>query len=113
MHTLQQDVVIKGEVTAAPKKFRVQLDFEEEDFEVINALVAEMRLSTRAELFRSGLRALRWMVQKKRQGCDIVAITPDQRYIEPEFDFLRGIKSVNPKTPQDKPDVKPVTETYA
>lgn len=73
------------------KKFRVQLDFEEADFQAINDLVDELGLKTRAELFRSGLRVLRWMMLKKKMGCTIVAITPDERYIEPDFEFFKNI----------------------
>jgi hypothetical protein len=29
------------------------------------------------------------MLEKKKQGCTIVAITPENRYLEPEFDFFR------------------------
>jgi len=83
------DAEVKAEKTTSPKKFRVQLDFETRDFRIINQLVAELDLNTRAELFRSGLRVLRWMLEKKKQGCTIVAITPDNRYLEPEFDFFR------------------------
>ena len=72
------------------KKFRVQLDFREPDFKELNDLVDELGLSTRAELIRSGIIALRWMMQKRKQGYPIVAITED-RYIVPEFDFLRKI----------------------
>jgi hypothetical protein len=73
------------------KKFRVQLDFEATDFQAINGLVEKLGLKTRAELFRSGLRVLRWMMLKKEMGCTIVAITPDQRYIEPDFEFFNNI----------------------
>jgi len=73
------------------KKFRVQLDFEDADFQAINNLVDELGLKTRAELFRSGLRVLRWMMLKKQMGCTIVAITPDERYIEPDFEFFKNI----------------------
>jgi hypothetical protein len=83
------NVGVKGENAGAPKKFRVQLDFENRDFQIISQLVSELDLNTRAELFRSGLRVLRWMLEKKKQGCTIVAITPDNRYLEPEFDFFR------------------------
>jgi hypothetical protein len=72
-----------------PKKFRVQLDFPAQDFEEINAMVAKLGLSSRAELFRSALIALRWICNKKAQNCTIVAITPDHRYLEPEFEFLQ------------------------
>jgi len=84
----RSDVEVKGEKPGTSKKFRVQLDFESRDFRIINQLVSELDLSTRAELFRSGLRVLRWMFEKKKQGCTIVAITPDNRYLEPEFDFF-------------------------
>lgn len=80
------------------KKFRVQLDFSQKDFDELNALADELDLSTRAELFRSALVALRWMVQKKRTGCTIAAITPEQRFFEPEFDFLQGFASAAPVT---------------
>jgi hypothetical protein len=81
------------ESPVAAKKFRVQLDFEGTDMETINNLVKELELGTRAELFRSGLRAIRWMVSKKKQGCTIVAISPDERYFEPEFEFLDAVSS--------------------
>jgi hypothetical protein len=77
--------------TTISKKFRVQLDFEPVDMAMINRLVEELGLGTRAELFRSSLRALRWMVEKKKQGCVVLAVTPDERYIQPEFDFLDGL----------------------
>jgi hypothetical protein len=70
------------------KKFRVQLDFEPDDMYLINELVAELRLGTRAELFRSALRTLRWMVRKRREGCAVVAVSRDETYYEPEFEFL-------------------------
>ncbi len=77
--------------TDSEKKIRVQLDFESADMQIINDLVNELELGTRAELFRSGLRALRWMVQKRKQRCVVTAITPDGRYLEPEFDFLHRL----------------------
>ena len=77
------------------KKYRVQLDFTAKDFRENELLVDELGLSTRAELFRSALIALRWMVQKKRAGCTILAVTPEDRLLEPEFDFLQGLQSVN------------------
>ena len=81
-------------VVSAPRKFRVQLDFDVEDFGEINDLVKGMRLPTRAELFRSALITLRWMYQKKRQGYSIVAMSPDhQRLIEPEFTFLERVRA--------------------
>ncbi len=73
------------------KKYRVQLDFNSKDFKVITDLVEELGLATRAELFRSALVALRWMVQKKKAGCTIVAITPADKLIEPEFEFLQHV----------------------
>ena len=76
------------EETSAEKKVRVQLDFEPEDLETINHMKQCLGLSTRAELFRSGIRALRWMALKQEQGCTVVAITPESRFLEPEFDFL-------------------------
>ncbi len=84
------------------KKYRVQLDFSPKDFEELNALVEELGLPTRAELFRSALIALRWMVQKKRTGCNIVAITPEERFFEPEFDFLQGFAFAAPERPERK-----------
>jgi len=76
---------------SAGKKYRVQLDFAARDFRELNILVDELGLTTRAELFRSALVTLRWMIQKKRSGCTIVAVTPDDRLIEPEFEFLQGL----------------------
>jgi hypothetical protein len=73
------------------KKYRVQLDFNPKDFKVITDLVEELGLATRAELFRSALVALRWMVQKKKADCTIVAITPADKLIEPEFEFLQNV----------------------
>ena len=71
------------------KKARVQLDFDLEDFQQINAFVKELKVGTRAELFRSAIRVLRWMYLKKQQGCTIVAITRDKVLIEPDFEFFR------------------------
>jgi RNase P/RNase MRP subunit p30 len=59
--------------------------------ETINNLVKELKVGTRAELFRSSLRTLRWMVNKKKQKCEIVAISPDGKYFEPEFEFLAEV----------------------
>ena len=85
--------VTSGEI----KKFRVQLDFNPKDFAVINGLVEELGLGTRAELFRSALVSLRWMVQKKKAHCMIAAITPSDRLIEPEFEFLQGLAESQPR----------------
>jgi len=74
----------------ALKKFRVQLDFNAIDFETLNTLVKDLGLGTRAELFRSAILALQWMVDKKQQGYSVVATEFDGRYIEPEFSFLRN-----------------------
>ena len=102
---LQEEGTLAETPTAsAEKKVRVQLDFEQADMRIINDLVAELDLGTRAELFRSGLRALRWMVQKKKQDCSVLAITQDGRYLEPEFDFLDRLHSVTPaRAPVHKP----------
>lgn len=83
-----------------PRKYRVQLDFAPKDFHEIESLVGELGLSTRAELFRSAIVALRWMVQKKRTGCTIMAVTPDDRLLEPEFEFLQGIQPIEPAAPK-------------
>lgn len=76
-----------------PTKVRVQLDFSSRDFNEIEKLVEKLDLNTRAELFRSALVTLRWMVQKKDMGCTIVAVTPDDRLLEPEFEFLQGLSA--------------------
>jgi hypothetical protein len=86
-----QDKVQEETNSAPPRKFRVQLDFAPKDYDEINNLVEEMELGTRAELFRSALIALRWMYMKKKAGCTVVAITPENRYLEPEFGFLQGV----------------------
>jgi len=91
----EDDPTIETATTVA-KKYRVQLDFSPRDFQEIQSLVKELDLNTRAELFRSSLIALRWMVQKKRMGCSIVAITPEERYLEPEFEFLQKLGSYAP-----------------
>jgi hypothetical protein len=75
------------------KKFRVQLDFQEVDFQILNEKVTELGLSSRAELFRSGLRTLFWLLEKKRQGCTVAAVTPNGRHLEPEFDFLAKLSA--------------------
>jgi hypothetical protein len=80
-------------ITVDGNKVRVQLDFSARDFREIENLVEKLDLSTRAELFRSALVALRWMVQKKDIGCTIVAVTPDDRLLEPEFEFLQGLSA--------------------
>ena len=80
------------ETTAANRvvrKYRVQLDFNPKEFFEINSLVEELGVGTRAELFRSALVALRWMVQKKRTGSTIMAVTPEGKLLEPEFEFLQ------------------------
>jgi len=79
-------------VSTTQKKFRIQLDFARKDFLEIERLAEELGLATRAELFRSALVTLRWMVQKKQAGCTILAVTPDDRLIEPEFEFLQGLE---------------------
>ena len=84
--------------TTTSKKYRVQLDFNQKDFTEINSLVRELGLGTRAELFRSALVSLRWMVEKKRTGCTIVAITPADKLLEPEFEFLQGISKLYSQT---------------
>jgi hypothetical protein len=82
----------------AEKKFRVQLDFEKADFDELNNMVDELDLSTRAELFRSGLRALRWITRHRKEGHLTVALA-DDRYIVPEFDFLEKIPA--PPIPEE------------
>jgi hypothetical protein len=89
---LQDEATTISTTTTVAKKYRVQLDFSPRDFREIELLVEELDLGTRAELFRSALSALRWMVQKKRAGCTIVAVTPDERFMEPEFEFLRTLE---------------------
>ncbi len=71
------------------KKYRVQLDFSEEAFQVLNDLVVKLHATSRAEVIRNALGALRWIYKKKvEQECDIVAIGKDERVFEPEFLFL-------------------------
>ena len=97
----------KGE-TAVEKKVRVQLDFDQKDMNIINDLVADLALGNRAELFRSALRVLRWMAQKMASGCTVVAITPEERYIEPDFEFFHHIKLVAAKAePADTAEPPP------
>ncbi len=93
----------REEPATSCRKFRVQLDFEPGDMAMINRLVDELGLGTRAELFRSSLRALRWMVEKRKQGCVVLAVTPEERYIQPEFDFLDGLDSSPSSTAEAKP----------
>jgi hypothetical protein len=88
----QDETATTSTATTVAKKYRVQLDFSQRDFREIELLVDELGLSTRAELFRSALVTLRWMVQKKQVGCTIVAVTPDDRLLEPEFEFLQGLE---------------------
>jgi hypothetical protein len=90
---LEKDATLDSTAPRSSKKFRVQLDFEASDMDVINNLVDQLELGTRAELFRSSLRALRWMVEKKMQNYLVVAMTPDDRLIEPEFDFLDALNA--------------------
>ena len=92
-NALEQEEAASGEI----KKYRVQLDFNPKDFAAINALVEELGLGTRAELFRSALVSLRWMVQKKKAHCMIAAITPSDKLIEPEFEFLQGLAESQPR----------------
>jgi hypothetical protein len=89
---LQEEATTISTTTTIAKKYRVQLDFSPKDFREIESLVEELGLSTRAELFRSALVTLRWMVNKKSVGCTIVAVTPDERFLEPEFEFLQGLE---------------------
>ena len=86
------------------KKFRVQLDFNAVDFDTINALVKQLGLGTRAELFRSAVLALQWMVERKEQGYTVVATNFDGRYLEPGFSFLRNVSvDRNGPSPGDGP----------
>jgi hypothetical protein len=39
------------------------------------------------------------MAQKKANGCTVVAITPEDRYIEPDFEFFHHIKSLRSPAP--------------
>jgi hypothetical protein len=75
------------------QKFRIQLDFSAKDFAEIEHLVEKLDLSTRAELFRSALVTLRWMIQKKEKECTILAVDPDGRLLEPEFEFLQSLNT--------------------
>lgn len=84
---------VGAEEERADNKVRVQLDFSRRDFKEIQGLVTKLDLPTRAELFRSALMTLRWIVAKKEAGCTIVAVTPDDRLLEPEFEFLRHFGS--------------------
>jgi len=93
MDEAQEEATTVSATSAVAKKYRVQLDFPPKDFREIESLVEDLGLSTRAELFRSALIALRWMVQKKRTGCTIMAVTPDDRLLEPEFEFLQNLGS--------------------
>jgi hypothetical protein len=88
----QEEATAVSTTSVVAKKYRVQLDFAPKDFREIDSLVEELGLSTRAELFRSALVTLRWMVQKKRTGCTIVAVTPDEKLLEPEFEFLQSLQ---------------------
>jgi hypothetical protein len=109
--SMQQPTGVSVDPPSGSKKFRVQLDVEANDFALINQLVEELDLGTRAELFRSGLRALRWMIGKKKEGSTIVAITRDKRIMEPEFDFLMHIHPVDgplEQAPKPKPPASTV-----
>lgn len=74
------------------ERYRLQLDFEEEDSKKINQLRQDGGFKSRLEMFIAGIRVLRWMYLKKRQGCIIAAVTPDHKFIEPSFEFLQNVE---------------------
>lgn len=88
---LAENIGIPAE-TPNSRKFRVQLDFAADDFQELNELTAKLGLTTRAELFRNALIALRWMYKKKLQGYTIAAVSPERRFLaEPDFPFLERV----------------------
>jgi hypothetical protein len=70
------------------KKTRVQLDFSPHAMAELNKLRERTGASTRADLVRDALTALRWMVEKRDQGYYVLALGKDGHIVEPVFSFV-------------------------
>ena len=70
------------------KKTRVQLDFSANAMAELNKLGERIGASTRADLVRDALTALRWMVEKRDQSYYVLALGKDGHIVEPVFSFL-------------------------
>lgn len=79
------------------KKIRVQLDFSELAHDELLGLRKKIRASSKAEVVRNGLGALRWIVRHLEQGHEIIAVDgATKKVYEPCFPFMEHLE----KTPQ-------------
>jgi hypothetical protein len=87
---------------ATDRKYRVQLDFSAEALRELEDLQKRIAASTRAETIRNALTVLRWVVDKREQGYDIVALGKDAHIVEPVFGFLSRQSMVPGDTVADR-----------
>lgn len=84
--------------TSEIKKYRVQLDFQKDAFEELEALQKAMGASSRAEVFRHSLRLMQWVIEQIDAGNNVLLRTPDG-FQEVVLPFLRKQKTGGPAAP--------------
>jgi hypothetical protein len=66
---------------AKPKKYRLQFDLSEEDYEAFKELQKESRASTNAALVARSLAVYKWVLDKRKSGATLQVVengTPKQ-----------------------------------
>jgi hypothetical protein len=80
-------------ITGAIKKYRVQLDFQEDAFEELEVLQNDMGVPSRAEVFRHSLRLMQWMIEQLNADNVVLLRTPSGTVQEIVLPFLRKRKT--------------------
>jgi hypothetical protein len=70
------------------KKYRVQLDFDQQGFDELEALKKELRASSRADTIRDALAMLQWTAKQLRNGGRILVEEKDGQVSNVFFPFL-------------------------
>lgn len=73
---------------------RIQLDMPDERVRELDALMAELNLATRKDLFNNALTLFFWAVHEKKQGRAIASVDEAENKIrEVLMPVLEGVKS--------------------
>lgn len=104
----------------APRKYRVQLDFDEQGFRELEELKTEVRAGSRADTIRYGLGLLQWAARQLKDGSRVLVehegelggvvfpfLAAEQVRLASRPVVLKKTKTAEPATGEIKVDVQP------
>lgn len=72
---------------------RLQLDINERQLKELESLMQECDIRTKKDLFNNAITLLKWAVNKRKSGYQIVAVNSDtDNYIELEMPALCAVR---------------------